>query len=841
MRVSPRLLASLFVASMATLALEVAQVRIFSYALDPLLVFSAISVAMLGMGVGAVVVTLQPKGDEVEGDTQSAVCLGGFALSTLLSHIAFAKFSPLLSFDGSEISWLPALALLAGLLVPYIFVGIFMAWVMARSANAIGRIYALNMAGSAAGCIAIYPLLRPLGLETLLVAICATTALSAWLLMPKARKRLRSASLLLTGLCCICLPLSKQLLAFQPDPSDLYAVAKKKLLAHDSSSPPPLREFNQWDPVSKVEVYRFPGSFGKLNGQADIRLFAQDGGAGSMLVDLSTKPQLRRGLYEGTVYGAAYAFEHQAKDVLVIGLGGGPDVLCALHHEAESIVGIELNRSTIDLVRGTYAKMLGDPYGNKRVRVLHRDGRSFLERNNKSFDIIQMTGADTYAAGSSGAFMFSESYLYTVEAFEKALRSLKPQGVLAIIRFGLEPMRVVATAIAGLRRLGIKKPERHIVVIKQGIWVSVLIRRSPLNGQQVESFRRRIETWTKTSTRIRIPIYEALGFGLESPMQIVHAPGQPGSTLYSELLRSSALKLEDLLLSRLALDFSPVDDNRPFFFQYLDMSRLGVAFASNSSSKRSPYYYYARGLRSHFGFLLAITIAAAAALLLPLARRKVTPRTAQPRAPVAARGRQLGYFGCIGLGYLMVELTLMQKSALLLGHPTHSVTLTLVALLLGSGLGSWLSDRPRLGQLFRPHRTAAAVALLILGLAPLSTQVFAAALTWSLPLRVLVQVAIVFPTGLLMGLPFPGALREIQNPSTVAWCVAVNSFASVWASLMCVPVAMFAGFRSVFWLSAALYALAALLARPKQQANETNLAMDRQSERQATRSATLEA
>ena len=140
-----------------------------------------------------------------------------------------------------------------------------------------------------------------------------------------------------------------------------------------------------------------------------------------MLLNLHDHPEIARAFFEGTGYGGVYAAHPQPHDVLVIGLGGAPDIQTALHHGAGTVTGVEINASTIELVRGPYARS-GRPVGEPNVTIEHRDGRSFVERTPHRYDIIQMTGADTYSASGAGAFMFSENYLYTIEAFRRVLR-----------------------------------------------------------------------------------------------------------------------------------------------------------------------------------------------------------------------------------------------------------------------------------------------------------------------------------------------------------------------------------------------------------------------------------
>ncbi|HEY2735548.1 MAG TPA: hypothetical protein VGI70_16240, partial [Polyangiales bacterium] len=548
---------------MSAVALEIADVRIFSYSLDPLLVYSAISLALLGLGAGGILVSVRPalgrslrQADTLSEPALLSILLSAFAVLIVFAHALFARSSDRVGFGSPAGIFRGALPVFAILIAPYLVAGVGLSVVLTRHAAHIGRVYAMNLAGSALGGVAIYPLLRPLGAERVVAMIALTCAGSALLVVISAPKRVSEPNagrlrwpivfaLSAVAIATLATIYSERAFPFAPDPKDLYGVAKSALAAkyptRDPQAYTPVREFSRWDPVSKIEIYRFPGDFGLVNGVAPVRLFAQDGGAGSMLVDLRGRPELERDLFEGTVYGLAYALHPQPDSTLIIGLGGAPDILSALHHHSRRITGVELNQTTIDVVRATYAEFLGWPYQRPNVEIVYRDGRAFIEQTHQRYDVLQMTGADTYAAGASGAFMFSESYLYTSEAFDRYWRSLRENGVMSVIRFGFEAIRVIATACDSMRRNGVKHPERHIIVVDQGIWLNVLVSREELSRERVDAFAAHLDQIIRSTHRITFPVYDALGFGLSAEMNLMYAPGRPRQVLISNLIESYAL------------------------------------------------------------------------------------------------------------------------------------------------------------------------------------------------------------------------------------------------------------------------------------------------------------
>lgn len=780
-------------ASIALLAIEVAEVRIFSYALDPLLVFGAISVALLGMGAAGIALTVRPAPEE-RADEWMAGALAAMALSTLVSHAIFARVSDAIGFGSRTGVLVSALPILAVLLLPYFFGGAVLTIAMSRRSSEIGKLYFANMVGSALGCVIVHPLLPTLGAEGMVAAVAVLAALGAVVL---ARKPLTFAAL---GVTLLAAPFATKLYPFRPDPGDLYGVARaalaKKYPDRDPSTFTPSLEFARWDPVARVEVWSFPGEFGTMavgDEKAPMRLFAQDGGAGSMLVDLHGKDAVRRALLEDSVYGGAYLLRPQPKKALIVGLGGGPDVLSALHHGVPSLTGVEINATAIDVVGNAYADFLGHPYQAPGVRVVHRDGRGWVERSNERFDLVQITGADTYAAGSAGAFMFSESYLYTQEGVASFVRALSDDGVLSVIRFGLEPLRVVTTELAVLRAMGVAQPEQHLIVLRQGIWVNVMLSKRAIGRDESLALAKAVLA-ANARPRLSIPVYDALGFGLSQPIEIAWAPGVTGKPPFSDLLGLAARGQEQQWMNAATLDFTPVSDDRPFFFQFLGARHLGRVLHA------APDDWYARGLSAHLAFVVAIVVLAAALVLFPLRRLG------------GAVGRPLIYFLALGLGYLVVEMTWMQRTGLFLGHPTHAVVTTLGTLLLSSGLGAAWSSRREEGMVARRAALAVVALLVLVELAvPPALRLM---LPWPFGLRVIALVVLTFPLGFAMGMPFPSGLRAVSpmGGSMVAWGLAVNSFASIVASLLAVPVALFSGFRATAVIAMALYALAVLSA-----------------------------
>jgi spermidine synthase len=250
------------------------------------------------------------------------------------------------------------------------------------------------------------------------------------------------------------------------------------------------RLYSRWDRTARVDVYELDTSLPELQGRVDgpvqSLLFAQDASAGSFLMGVGHDLERGRALFEHTLYGLGYALGSR-RDVLVIGLGGAPDVLTALYHGAARIDAVDINGAAIRLVEDDFRSFLGDPYHRPGVTVHRVDGRAFLQSAAGPYDLVQMSGVDTKAILAAGGLAVNENYIYTREAFRDALARLKPDGILAVLRVvGYEPYRLAALGAAALRDLGVASPERHIFTVAQGLFSATLVKRSPFTGEQLE-------------------------------------------------------------------------------------------------------------------------------------------------------------------------------------------------------------------------------------------------------------------------------------------------------------------------------------------------------------------
>ena len=447
-------------------------------------------------------------------------------------------------------------------------------------------------------------------------------------------------------------------------------------------------------------------------------------------------------------------------------------------------------------MRERFAALSGGLYLRPDVHIHVEDGRSYVRRTRDRYQVIQATLVDTWASTAAGAFALSESTLYTTDAFRDYLNRLTDDGVLAFTRWGFEPpresLRVVVLARAALEQLGERNAAQHVIVLREGApedlarWGNadtILIARKPFLPSDIARVRQIAAT---------------------GKVQPVYLPGDHPANAFGEYLlcRDPASFLESY-----AYDVSPVDDNRPFFF-YTVQPRDIWQFAT-SASRLNADYKINRAVPMLFGLTCISLLAVVLTLALP-------PLLLGNRLPGQAGVRAfLGYFVLIGVGYILIQVALIQKFVLFLGHPTYALTVIVFSMLIASGLGSYYSSTLLSGRdgRWRAMLVAAAVVVAVLAWAagPLTSGLvglpFAA--------RVLVTVLAILPAGFLMGMPFPTGLARLDalHKPAVRWAWALNAASSVLGSVAAIFLAIYIGLRETLLVGAACYVGASFLIR----------------------------
>ncbi|MBW2524047.1 MAG: hypothetical protein JRI23_07725 [Deltaproteobacteria bacterium] len=770
--------------SVGTLVYELTQIRVFAYSLHPVIAYAAIALAMLGFGLGATWLTLRPPAVDRDPSGWLAVRSLALAGSMLLANALFARVSPrVIPPRTMEVDLgFTALALLP-CIVPYFFAGLITARILQHRIARIGRTYFYNLAGSGLGCALSVLLLRPLGAERIVGASAALAALAAWVFMRQRPGTLRQNCLAGVAAAIALVPMAPRIMPFSPDSNDL-------IYAQSADGAGPIEvEFAEWDPVGRIDVVRHPAPAVLVAEPVEYRTITNDSGAMSLLLSPPDQRPWGAAIFEQSLYSVPYRLRPKPK-VLVIGVGGGIDVLTALHWKAPHVTAVEVSQSTIHALTGPYAEFAEWPLQTDRVRLIHADGRAFARSTAEKFDLVQMSGVDTFTMHSASAMVTAEDYLYTTEALVDFIDLLEPEGVLAVTRFGDEAMNLASVAAAALRRLGVNRPDLHIAAVEQGFAAGIVVKRTPLTeGDRVVLGAIELR---QHPTGLRIPHYDAAGLTGAAPLRLLHPKGTRPEPRYQRFFAAMSDGQEVEAQRELGMPFVPPTDDRPYYM-------LTTLLATGSSE-----HPVIRALvRS------SQIIALSSLLLIALPWLTIRRRQGPGAGKVA---RLLLYFFALGVCFMLLEVGLIHRTIVFVGSPGAAVGVVIASILLASGLGSRASDRTRWSRRRRLWVAAGGISgvglLYLIGLAPLLDALFFLP-TWA---RLVVTAGVLAPIGFFAGWFFPVGLGMLRGEaaSLVPWAIAINGFASVIGSLITLPLSVALGFRAVFAIAIGGYLIATL-------------------------------
>jgi hypothetical protein len=773
----------LFLLTLSTLLLETLDARLLSVLTWYHLSFLAVSLAMLGMAAGAVVVFRRP--DRFSADRAPAALARvtlWFACAIPVSHVVNLTVPFLPIATGSVMEVLSIAVSTASLAVPFVLSGVAVTTALTRCGGPIGRLYAWDLAGAAAGCALVVPLLDRTNISSAILAAGAIAALAALAFSRHAGAPGRSAAIVAAGLTVVALAN-----AMLPERSALQIIYPKNRQLWVTNT---LNDVTRWNSHSYVLVQRpsvepsfmwGPGR-GADRFRSRIAWLAIDGEAGTPITEWDGDPaQLEWVSYDVTA--VPYAIRRQG-DVAIIGVGGGRDILSAVWGDSRSVLGIDVNGIMIDLLRGShraFARIADRP----EVTLIHDDGRARLTRTNRAFDVIQMSLVDTWAATGAGAFTLSENGLYTTEAWAVFLDRLAPGGVLSVSRWfnpdnASETNRLVGLGVAALLERGVARPADQIVLMVSGRVATLMVSNAPFTSTD----RNRLDA-----------------LATERAFQIAVAPWQPPSdTLLGRISSSTSRDALAAATANPLYDYSPPTDGRPYYFNMLrprallDWGQLSHYGALGGNLQATLLLLTLMGLCLLFVLVIIIWP-------LVMAGR---PPMAWPEFAMA-----MSYFAAIGFGYMLVQIGLLQRFAVYIGHPTYTLAIVLFSMLLCTGAGSFLSARVSVARGRRGTWVPAAIAIALAATAVLLPMTLAATVASNLVVRTLVVVAGAGPVALLLGMCFPIGVRLLEQRTAggtvTAWAWGVNGAFSVLASIVAVAISMWAGIDVNFWIAAGIY------------------------------------
>jgi len=764
-----------FFISLAVILLEVSYTRVFSFKLVYYFTYLVIGISLLGLGSGGVFVAIFERLRRAAADKLILGCTTVAALSVLVGYFFIATV-PLNLFRmvmqitnggawGEVTFELVKLAFVCTtLFLPFLAAGVALAKIFASQTDRIGKLYAIDLLGAALGCAIVIPaitIISPPG------SVFLAGLAFAFAGLPLALRAGRGA-LVPVAIAAAGLAIGVLFPGALPDPvRDRVKGAEAEAI------------FTRWSPVFRVDVVPVPGS------EPPTNFLVHDGTLGSSMLQFDGDVG-SLGRYD--TMDRSYPFRLLAKDpkVAIIGSAGGNEILASLRLGASQITGIELNPVTVSLLTTYFRDFTGNIANHPKVRIVNAEGRSFLKSSGQEFDLVWLVAPDSYAAmnaATSGAFVLSESYLYTKEMIVEAIEHLDDDGILCAqfgeIDFDTKPNRVVrylGTAREAFAELDIPDFQQHVLVaVSPGFGrlesATILLKKSPFTPADVQTFL-------------------ATAGKLEGARVVYTGQASDPDSLVKNAIELEGDALADWYAS-LAYKVGPITDDSPFFWHFVGFDSVLFGDETHALNVEEGI-----GERLLLVLLAVAVVFAAIFLLLPM----FAIRDVWSEIPYKLNAGI--YFAALGLGFMLIEVCLIQRLTLFLGYPTYSLTVTLFSILISTGIGSLLSER--YGD-DRNRVLAGLIGVLVVlvvfyrfGLTPLVD----AAVGWPLPLRVLLTVLVLLPLGICLGAFMPIGLRAVSgltphHEQYVAWCWAVNGFCSVMASVLATILAMTTGFNTV--------------------------------------------
>jgi len=791
-RVSRRIYISTFLLAFSTLFFEIALTRVFSVLSWHHFTQMIIGIALLGFGIAGSSMTMRQRRDphflSPAFIARNAYAYG-FATIVSLLLITRIDFEPLnVAQDWSQLMSLFAFYVL--LTVPFYFAGMCLGGIITIYRQDINRVYFSDLFGASIGALVSLPAIRALGVTNMIFFVALLAGVTGLVMDSFAKGYRNVPNWLKVGFFATVFLLGVKFdpyLVHVPSSKPLFPFANRAIGAKEV-------EYSKWDVVARVDIIKpFDRALSTFSGDVSpvirhtrwTHLFiCQDGQActGALKSDGDIS---KMSFLNGYLQAAPYVVKKNPV-VLVIGIGGGIDGLIALYNGSIHLTGVDVNPFMVDAITRRYAAYAGYLFNQPQVKVVTAEGRHFLSTTQNRYDVIQLSGVDTFTALASGAYALTENYLYTTEAMSDFWNHLTPEGILSFSRWWFKPpretLRLIAMEVEAIERAGIQEPWRHFTVVKGPKWAETLLKKTPFTKDEV----RDLKAWAKAND-----------------FEIAYDPFINRKTEFDAVLRSRPAARARFYETYL-YNVKPATDNKPFFFDYYKWKHL---FRKEGGDRGYVTTNIPLSLITLIISLAQILVLALAGILYPWLKAESGDR------PRLRRGAVAVYFGSLGLAFIFIEIALIQKLMVFVGGPAYSLSISLFSILLFSGLGSWCAKRITMVPTKLFVALPSALLVLAVGTSALLSFAIPRLLDFGLGTRGLFAVAMFAPLAFLMGMPFPLGITVLgrYEAKLVPWAWASNSFMTVFGSLFCIFVSMFLGFHAAFLIAGLVY-LAGFLA-----------------------------
>lgn len=772
--------------SVSLIALQLALMQSFSISQWHHFAYLVISIALLGFGAAGTLLALGRAWILQRSKALLPLLLFGCALAIAFAagrvQLLFLSFdSYLLPYDPTQAVLLLAIILLLSL--PFTLGALVIGILFIEQAEQIGIMYFANLIGSGLGGLVGIATLTRFAPEQLTPALALPALTAGLLLLPRVKRLQIAAVLTLAALAfALAYPPALPLSQFK----DL-----QKTLDLPGSDTVAIRNdpYGQVRAVSSPALRFAPGLSLNYRGPVPLGDVLFSNGDWFGFVPTGSFSEAAS-LLDFTIQGLPFAIR-SPNTVLVLYSGTGLAAAQALNHRATSVIAVEPHQAALDLLRDSYPQTAGAFYALPQLQLEATEPRTWLATDARSYDLILLPTLGAFG-GTAGVFALHEQHSLTREAFTQIWQHLNADGMLCLSAWmdypPRAPLRIAATLAELLEAEDIKAPLDHLTAARSWGAVSFCLKRSPLTTNEIGSIRQFCND--KGFDPLLLPDLTTVERERFHQLQD-HA--------FFDLLDHLLTEERQQTYHSYLFNLRPTTDDRPFFSQFLrwkTLPHLATLFGHQTLPAME------LGTLMVIATFLLTSAAAIVLILLPLLRLGWS---------TGKRASVIGYFGSLGLGYMLVEVSLIHRFVLFLGHPIQAAATVICALLVGSGFGSACTGRLP-SHLAVPQHTTAAVTLLL----ALYTLILPPMLQWAIPLspgwRMALALFLLTPAGVIMGLPFPlGLLKLNRNqPATVPWAWGINGCLSVIGTSLATIIAIQAGFNAVMLTAAAAYGCATI-------------------------------
>ena len=751
--------------------------------------FMVVSISLLGIGASGTFLMLFPRILRGEPRRLLSIISLLFSLACLGSYLIANQ----VSFDPIKIAWdyrqLLYIFLYYGLFsLPFFCAGMSIAVAFSHFTHRVGSIYFADLMGAGTGCLFSLVIFY-IAKDGQVVTASAFLGIMAALCFLSHTKR-RIVLIPLMGLLGFLIWLNPEVMRITISPYKGLPTALKY--------PGSRLVGTEWNSFSRVDLIESP----LVRFAPGLSLAYQEPlpHQVGICIDGDNLSAITR--FDGNLEGLRFTsflpsslpfYLGPKEEVFIFEPGGGFDILTALYHGSKRIRVAEINPLVVGMIDKYYGEFSGKIYHQEGTELVIAEPRSYLRSSEEKYDIILHTTPNILGAASTGIYGLIEDYRFTREGMVDFYRHLKPEGVLCLTMYLLPPprieLRLVSLFLTALKEVEVAHPQNHIAILRSWGTITLLLKHNPLGEDEILRLKE---------------------FARERRFDLVYYPGIkreeanvynrfPQPIYYNLVAQIMEPQTREGFYKDYPFNVAPVSDEQPFFYHFFRLSKLPQLYQI-MGEKWQPFL---QGDYLVPIIFLQALVASVIFIALPtffVAKGEKKKRKQTSRLPAFL---SLSYFFFIGVGFMFVEISLIQKFILFLEHPVYAIATVLLAILVSSGIGAFLSDRllPSLKRVIAV--LAGLIILYMVGLPWLQ----GALLGWSMPLRQVATVVLLFPLGVLMGMCFPGGIRFLKQIalSYIPWAWGVNGCASVLSSVGAIMVASVVGFSWVIGIGGVVY------------------------------------